>query len=186
LLTAAQSGSTSSLLRTWGVIAIQNPEHKDPVAELAGDQDFIRKALLFLVFCPDLRRLNNLSRQYDQQPARALENMDMFIMSTLDAAIAGQNVKMAAESLGFGICYVGALRNNAAQMCELLNLPPLTWGVFEMAIGYPNTERNLSGKQTKPRLPMQEVLHMERWSEEVKKLMLRLTISRLESFTSRN
>ncbi|KAE8332675.1 Nitroreductase-like protein [Aspergillus sergii] len=166
LLTAAQSGSTSSLYQTWDVIAIQDPEHKSKVATLAGDQEFIRQAPLFLAFCPNLRRLNNLSKQYDQQPARALENMDMFIMSAIDAAIAGQTVAIAAESLGLGICYVGALRNNAEQICQLLNLPPLTWGVFGMAIGYPDTEDRLSGKQIKPRLPMREIVHMERWNEE--------------------
>ncbi|KAL2815107.1 Nitroreductase-like protein [Aspergillus granulosus] len=169
LVTAAQSGSTSSLFQTWDVIAIQDPEHKSKVATLAGDQDFIRQAPLFLVFCPNLRRLNNLSKQYDCQPARALENMDTFIMSTIDTAIAGQNVAIAAELLGLGICYVGALRNNAEQVCKLLNLPPLTWGVFGMAIGYPDTDNRHSGQQIKPRLPMREILHMERWSEEGQK-----------------
>lgn len=169
LLAAAQSGSTSSLFQTWDVVAIQDPENKDKVATLAGNQDFIRQAPLFLVFCPTLRRLDNLSKQYGQQPARALHNMDMFIMSTLDAAIAGQNVAVAAESLGLGVCYVGAVRNNAAQMCELLNLPPLTWGAFGMAIGYVDTDSELSGKQIKPRLPMREILHMERWNEERQK-----------------
>ncbi|KAE8140204.1 Nitroreductase-like protein [Aspergillus pseudotamarii] len=169
LLTAAQSSSTSSLFQTWDVIAIQDPEHKAQVAVLAGDQEFIRQAPLFLAFCPNLRRLNNIAKQHDQQPARALENMDMFIMSALDAAIAGQTVAIAAESLGLGICYVGALRNNAEQICELLNLPPLTLGVFGMAIGYPDTENWLFGNQIKPRLPMREIVHMERWSEEGQK-----------------
>lgn len=54
----------------------------------------------------------------------------MFIMSSIDAAI-------AAESLGLGMCYVGAIRNNAQQVAELLNLPPLTLAIFGMAIGYP-------------------------------------------------
>ncbi|KAI9038322.1 Nitroreductase-like protein [Aspergillus affinis] len=162
LLTAAQSGSTSSLYQTWDVVAIQDLEHKSKVATLAGSQDFIRQAPLFLAFCPNLRRLDNLSKQYEQQPARALENMDMFIMSALAAAIAGQTVAIAAESLGLGICYVGALRNNAEQICELLNIPPLTWGVFGMAIGYADSENQLSGKQIKPRLPRREIVHMER------------------------
>ncbi|KAK1138377.1 hypothetical protein N8T08_002660 [Aspergillus melleus] len=169
LLMAAQSGSTSSLYQTWDVVAIQEFEHKSKVATLAGNQDFIRQAPLFLAFCPNLRRLDNLSKQYEQQPARALENMDMFIMSVLDAAIAGQTVAIAAESLGLGVCYVGGLRNNAKQVCELLNLPPLTWGVFGMAIGYADPENRLSGKQIKPRLPMREIVHLERWSEEGQK-----------------
>ncbi|KAL3470872.1 Nitroreductase-like protein [Aspergillus californicus] len=158
--------STSSLLQTWDAIAIQGPAHKSAIATLAGDQEFIRQAPLFLVFCPNLRRSKNLVTQYTPgEHAKALEGMDMFIMSTIDAALAAQNVAMAAEALGLGVCYVGALRNNAQKVCKLLNLPPLTWGVFRMAIGYPDPEDRRSGKQVKPRLPMQEVLHMERWSE---------------------
>jgi nitroreductase len=166
LITAAQSASTSSLFQTWDAIAIQDPGHKSATATLAGDQEFIRQAPLFLVFYPNLRRLRNLARHYNlEEHAKTLEGMDMFIMSTIDAALAAQNAAIAAEALGMGVCYVGALRNNA-EVCKLLNLPPLTWAVFGMAIGYPNPEDRRSGWQVKPRLPMREVLHMETWGEE--------------------
>ena len=162
ILAAAQSGSTSSMLQTWDVIAIQDPQHKSAAAKLAGDQNFIREAPLFLVFCPNLNRLANISRQYDQ-PAGALANMDMFLMACIDATIAGQNAAIAAESLGLGICYVGAVRNNAQEMCELLKLPSNTFGLFGMAIGYGN---GASYSELKPRLPMREVCHCENWNEE--------------------
>lgn len=162
ILAAAQSGSTSSMLQTWDVIAVQDPEHKNAAAKLAGDQDFIREAPLFLVFCANLNRLANISRRYGQ-PAEALANMDLFLMACIDASIAGQNAAIAAESLGLGICYVGAIRNNAQQMCELLKLPANTFGLFGMAVGYGNRE---SYSELKPRLPMKEVCHYETWSEE--------------------
>lgn len=87
-------------------------------------------------------------------------------MSTVDATIAGQNVVIAAQALGLGICYVAAIRNNAAGMCKLLNLPPLTWGVFGMAVGYPDLRDRKAGRRVKPRLPMREIVHLERWGEE--------------------
>lgn len=84
-------------------------------------------------------------------------------MASLDATIAGQNTAIAAESIRLGICYVGAIRNNAQQMCELLKPPPHTFGLFGMAIGYPN----VSGKgDIKPRLPMREICHHETWNED--------------------
>ncbi|KAE8155077.1 Nitroreductase-like protein [Aspergillus avenaceus] len=162
LLAAAQSGSTSSMLQTWDVIAIQDPAHKEAVAKLAGDQKFIREAPLFLIFCANLNRLANISRKYNQ-PGAALASMDMFLMASIDATIAGQNAAVAAESLGLGICYAGAVRNNAQQMCELLKLPSNTFGVFGMAVGYAN---NAGYLEIKPRLPMREVCHREVWSEE--------------------
>lgn len=168
LLLSAQSGSTSSMLQTWDVITIQDPIHKAAVATLAGDQEFIRQAPLFLVFCPNLHRLANISPKY-KQPAKALSSMDIFIMSSLDAAIAGQNAAIAAESLGLGMCYVGAIRNNAQQVVEILNLPPLTFAIFGMAIGYPcpGISDNPPGREEiKPRLPMREICHRETWCED--------------------
>ncbi|CAG8128504.1 unnamed protein product [Penicillium salamii] len=162
LVAAAQSGSTSSMMQTWDVIAIQDPSHKSAVAKLAGDQEFIRQAPLFLVFCPNLNRLANISQKYNQ-PAEALPNMDLFLMACIDASIAGQSAAIAAESLGLGICYVGAIRNNAQEMCEILKLPSNTFGLFGMAVGF-GAESVYS--ELKPRLPMAEVCHSETWSEE--------------------
>jgi nitroreductase len=167
LIAAAQSAWTSSLLQTWDAIAIQDPAHKSTIATLAGDQESIRQAPLFLAFVPNLQRLRNLAEQYKPgQDAQALAGMDMFIMSTVDAALAAQNVAIAAEALGLGVCYAGALRNHAEEVCRLLNLPALAWVVFGMAIGWPDTEGRRSRTRLKPRLPMRGMLHLERWSED--------------------
>lgn len=162
LIAAGQSASTSSMLQTWSAIAVEEPEQKSAVAQLAGDQDFIRQAPLFLVFCADLNRLTNIC-EHHQQSGQGLEKMDPFIMATVDAALAAQSVGMAAESLGLGFCFVGAVRNNAREMAELLGLPPRTLALVGMAIGKAD-ESELSG--IKPRLPMEEVLHRERWNEK--------------------
>lgn len=162
LIAAGQSASTSSMLQTWSAIAVEDPEHKSTIAQLAGDQDFIRQAPLFLIFCADLNRLTKICER-QQQSGKGLEKMDPFIMATVDAALAAQSVGMAVESLGLGFCFVGAIRNNARQMAELLGLPPRTFALVGMAIGKADVSE-LSG--IKPRLPMEEVLHRERWNEK--------------------
>ena len=35
-----------------------------------------------------------------------------FIVATVDASLFAQNLALAAESLGYGICYIGGIRNN--------------------------------------------------------------------------
>lgn len=157
LVAAGQSASTSSLLQTWSVVSIEDPQRKDEVATLAGDQQFIRDAPLFLLFCADLNRLTNISDR-ENAPGEALKKMDMFVMSTVDASLAAQNVSVVAESLGLGTCYVGAARNNAAKMAELLHLPARVYGVFGMAIGWPDESQT---PQVKPRLGQNAVLHRE-------------------------
>ncbi|KAI0475253.1 Nitroreductase [Xylariaceae sp. FL0804] len=160
IVAAAQSAATSSNLQTWSVLAISEPAHKDEVALLCGDQDFIRRAPLFLVFCADLARLTQVSARHGTA-GEGLEFTEMFVMAALDAALAGQNAALAAESLGLGICYVGAARNRPQQLAQLLGLPPRVFAVFGMAVGRPDPEAPAA--HVKPRLPQREVLHRERW-----------------------
>jgi nitroreductase len=160
IVAAAQSAATSSNLQTWSVIALQSPEHKAHAATLCGDQEFIRKAPLFLVFCADLARLSAVSQQADL-PGEGLDYLEMFIMATIDASLAGQNAAAAAESLGLGICYVGAARNKPRELAVLLDLPPRVFALFGMTVGWPVPDESTT---VKPRLPQPEVCHRETYS----------------------
>ena len=60
---AAQSAASSSNLQVWSAVALQDPIHKAEAAGLCGDQDFIRQAPLFLIFCADLARLTAASER---------------------------------------------------------------------------------------------------------------------------
>ena len=160
IVAAAQSAATSSNLQTWSVIALQDPAHKSEAATLCGDQDFIRNAPLFLVFCADLARLTTVSQQADL-PGEGLDYLEMFVMATIDASLAGQNAAAAAESLGLGICYVGAARNKPRELAALLNLPPRVFALFGMAVGWPSPDDTTT---VKPRLPQPAVCHRETYS----------------------
>ncbi|KAI0101023.1 Nitroreductase [Nemania sp. FL0031] len=159
IVAAAQSAATSSNLQTWSVVALEDPEHKDKAAALCGDQDFIRKAPLFLIFCADLDRLTKVSAQHGLR-GEGLEFTEMFLMASLDAGLAGQNATVAAEALGLGACYVGAARNKPHELAELLKLPSRVIAVFGLAIGKPDFTKATA---VKPRLPQKEVLHKETW-----------------------
>ncbi|XEU97439.1 hypothetical protein FSHL1_002725 [Fusarium sambucinum] len=166
-MVAAQSASTGSMLQSWSAVAITDPERKSHIATLSGEQDFIRQAPLFILFCADLSRLQNASDHHGRPgDGTGLERIDLFIMSTIDAAMAAQNAAIAAESLGLGICYVGGTRNNAREMSDYLALPPHVVGLFGMAVGKARPE-HINAR--KPRLPMNEVLHMDIWNGEEKK-----------------
>jgi len=162
IVAAAQSAATSSNLQTWSVIALQDPAHKADAATLCGDQDFIRKAPLFLLFCADLNRLTTVSEQQNL-PGEGLDYFEMFLMATIDASLAAQNAALAAESLGLGICYVGAARNRPRELTALLQLPPRVFALFGMAIGIPEED---DPSVVKPRLPQTEVMHREIYTTE--------------------
>ncbi|KAI0478337.1 Nitroreductase [Xylaria cf. heliscus] len=159
IIAAAQSAATSSNLQTWSVLALEDPEHKDKAATLCGDQDFIRQAPLFLIFCADLDRLTKVSAQHRLR-GEGLEFIEMFLMASLDAGLAGQNATIAVEALGLGACYAGAARNKPRELAELLKLPPRVIALFGLAIGKPDPTKTTT---VKPRLPQREVLHRETW-----------------------
>lgn len=162
IVAAAQSAASSSNLQTWSVVAVEKPERKAEAATTCGDQDFIRQAPLFLVFCADLARLTDLAAQSDL-PAAGLEYLEMFLMAAIDASLAAQNAALAAEALGLGICYVGGARNQPRELSALLELPPRVFALFGMSIGVPNPAKPAAAK---PRLPQNAVLHRETYSAD--------------------
>lgn len=154
---AAQSAASSSNLQVWSAVALEDPAHKAEAARLCGDQDFIRQAPLFLVFCADLARLTAASER-EGLPGAGLDYFEMFLTAVVDASLAAQNAAVAAEGLGLGICYVGAARNYPRELAALLHLPPRVIALFGLAVGFP-AEGDTSA--VKPRLPQPGLLHRE-------------------------
>lgn len=160
IVAAGQMASTSSNVQAYTVIAVTDPELKSKLAKLAGNQVYIEQCPVFLMWCADLYRLKKAAEPH--LGAKSFEDTtENFIVATVDTTLAAQNAAVAAESLGLGIVYIGGIRNQIAELSELLGLPELVYPVFGMCIGYPNQETGL-----RPRLPMKAVLHMNGYSKE--------------------
>ena len=159
LIAAAQSAPSSSNLQTFSVISIEEPERKSRVATLAANQNFIREAPLFLAWLVDLSRIEHIASTKGVE-AEGLQYLDTFLMGAIDAALAAQNVVTAAESLGLGTVYVGALRNQPLDVAKELGLPKQVFPLFGLAVGRPDAARPAS---IKPRLPQALVLHREQY-----------------------
>jgi Nitroreductase family len=127
---------------------------------LAGQQQFIRDAPLLLVWLADLSRLDRIAAEHQAQ-VDGTHYLEEFIVSIVDAALAAQSALIAAESLGLGAVYIGAMRNLPEQIAAELDLPPHVFAVVGMSIGYPDPARPTD---IKPRLPQSVVLHREQYS----------------------
>lgn len=157
LVAAAQSAPTSSNFQSWSVIKVTDPGRKRILAEYCDNQEFINQAPLFFVFCADAYRHKWVTRR--QGYPFGSDYMELLLVAVMDSALACQNAALAAESLGLGCCMVGAIRNRAREVTELLELPPNVFATVGLAVGYP-ARRN----QVKPRLPQSVVLHDEKYS----------------------
>ncbi|MGY0219617.1 oxygen-insensitive NADPH nitroreductase [Endozoicomonadaceae bacterium StTr2] len=159
LIEAGQCAATSSYLQGVNVIRVRNIQTREKIAELAGDQSYVASAPTFLVFCADLNRSGQCCEKHGH---RAVEGMtEHFIIATVDVALMAQNVALAAESKGLGICYIGGIRNNPQEVSELLQLPRMVYPVFGLCLGYPDQD-----PLPKPRLPVDMVLMEETYQHD--------------------
>ena len=63
--------------------------------------------------------------------------------------------------MGYGICYIGAIRNDPQQVADLLQLPDHVYPVFGLCIGTPAQD-----PEVKPRLPLSVVLKQDVYSDD--------------------
>lgn len=160
LIAAGQSAATSSNFQSWSVIEVRDTGHKDRIAHLSGDQDFIRQAPVFLIFVADWAR-NRLIAERRGARTEGIDFIDTTLVGFVDAALAAQNTVIAAESLGLGTVYVGAVRNHAEELAEVLGLPPGAFPIVGLALGHPDPS---AAGGIKPRLPQDVVRHRERYT----------------------
>lgn len=157
IVLAGQRASTSSNLQMTSVVAVTDAETRRSLAHLCGDQAHIAQAPVFLAWCADLSRLERIcqARNY----THVAEYVENFLLSAVDAAIVMQNAALAAESLGLGMCYIGAIRNRSQEVIDLLHLPRLVFPLVGMTLGWP-----AAAPMLRPRLPLEAVLHWERYN----------------------
>ena len=160
IVAAAQSAATSSNLQTWSVVAVRDRERKARLAECAANQAHIHEAPLLLIWLADLSR-SDRNAQRSGSPSEANRYTEMFLVSAFDAVLAAQNATLAAEALGYGTSYIGAMRNHPAKVSAELNLPKRVFPIFGLTVGRPDPARPAG---IKPRLPLGTVLHEETYS----------------------
>jgi len=159
IVTAGQRAATSSNLQMYSVVLTTDPDDRHRMRAYCGGQAHISQAPVFLTWCADLSRLDRIcaARGYAHQSGY-VEN---FLLAAADAVIAAQNAGLAAESLGLGFCYIGAIRNNPREVIQLLELPGLVFPVVGMTVGWP-----FKPARIRPRLPLEVILHKDRYNPE--------------------
>ncbi|MBD3896509.1 oxygen-insensitive NADPH nitroreductase [Halomonas sp. ML-15] len=159
LIRAGQAAATSSHVQAYSVIHVTDPAKREMIAELAGGQGYIASCADFLVFCADMKRPTDAAERTGATVVRGMT--EQLLVASVDVALMAQNVVVAAESEGLGICYIGGIRNNPQQISDLLGLPDHVYPVFGLCLGYPAQDPDV-----KPRLPVEAVLMENSYREE--------------------
>ena len=160
LIAAAQSAASSSNLQSWSLISVEDPQQRAHFARLCGDQGHIAQAPLLLIWLADLNRAKRIADD-QEKPSDGLHYFDTFLTAVVDAALAAQNLVVAAESLGLGTVYIGALRNNIEEVSRVLELPEQVFPLLGLVVGIPDPQQPAA---IKPRLPQAAIAFSEQYA----------------------
>ena len=123
--------------------------------EVSGQPYVVDNGYLF-VFVLDYYRHNLINENVDFDMQTSFESAEGLLVGAIDVALVSENVALAAEDMGYGIVYLGSLRNDVARVKEILDLPEYAFPLFGMAVGEPADDENGAPK---PRLPFEHVFH---------------------------
>lgn len=159
IIKAGQGAPSSNFVQAYSVIHIANEDRKQKIGALANNLDTVAGSAVFLLFCVDMKRLEVACTK--QGVEMCYDTMENFIVGIIDVSLMAQNILTAAESLGYGGCYIGGVRNNPEAISEIAGLPDKVFPVFGMALGIPAEEQ-----MVKPRLPLEGVFQVDEYDQK--------------------
>jgi nitroreductase len=182
LVAAAQSAATSSNMQWTSVVAITDPAKKKVLAEIAGNQKHIEQCPLYLCWVTDMSR-NSAIGQAERTELKVMPWLETFLVASVDVALAAQNAVVAAESVGLGTVYIGAMRNDPERVAKLLGLPPQCFVLFGLCVGYATEQ---AAGEVKPRMPQPMMLHHERYDASKAGTLRQAHDKAMTEFSARN
>ncbi len=159
VLKAALRAPTSSNIQAYSVVVVRDAESRQRLSVATGNQSHVAETPVFLAFCADLTRIEWAMRRH----GHSLDdnNLELGLVSTIDAALVGMSAYLAADSLGLKGVMIGGVRNDPAEVARILDLPHRVYCVFGMCLGWPS-----STPQQKPRMDYHDVVHFERYRQD--------------------
>jgi len=158
ILTAGIRASNTGNMQVYSIIVSSKNETKQKLWEVHFKQDMILQAPLLITFCADFNRFVKWCKLRKAEPG--YDNFLSFITAATDALLVAQNVALAAEHCGLGICYLGTTTYNAGKIIEILNIPKGVVPITSLVIGYPDEKPELTD-----RLPPEAVIHYETYHD---------------------
>jgi len=156
ILRASFRAPTSSNIQAYSVVTVRDRETLKKLSVVTNNQRHVAEAPVFLAFCADLTRIEHAMQARGHTIAD--NNLEVGLVSSIDAALVGMSAYLVADSLGIKGVMIGAVRNDAVAIAEILGLPKFVYCVFGMCLGWPT-----EAPPQKPRMEFDMVVHEERY-----------------------
>jgi len=115
-------------------------------------------APLYFIICVDVHKISKIMETRNWKVV--MNDLSCLIWGLQDAAYMAQNMVIAAESLGLGTCYIGAVPYYADKIAERFKLPQKVFPLVGLTVGYPAED-----PPTRPRYPLDFTLFEEEYPE---------------------
>ena len=158
ILEAGIRASSSGNMQTYSIIVTRDESLRRQLYEPHMQQSMVLDAPVLLTFCADFRRMRHWLRL--NEAPDSFDNFMSFMVAAIDAVLVSQNVVLAAESHGLGICYMGSTLANCDQVGRILQLPPGVVPVVGFSLGYPDED-----PAPRDRLPLSGLVHQETYQD---------------------
>ena len=158
ILEAGTRASTTGNMQVYSIIVTTEASLKEELAPCHFNQPMVKQAPVVLTFCADFNRFSKWCRLRKAEPG--YDNFLSFVTAAIDALLVAQNVCVAAEDAGLGICYLGTTTYMAGKIIEILELPRGVVPVTTVTMGYPDEHPGLTD-----RLPLEAVVHREKYRD---------------------
>ena len=142
ILHAGSRASTTGNMQVYSIIVTKDQSIKEQLLPCHFGQGMVTQAPVVLTFCADFNRFNKWCLQRNAVPG--YDNFLSFITAATDALLAAQNVCIAAEDKGLGICYLGTTTYTADKIIEILKLPKGVVPITTVVVGYPDEKPELT------------------------------------------
>lgn len=158
ILQAAARASTCGNMQLYSLIVTLDARIRAELAPCHFNQPMVTQAPCVVTVCADIRRFSKWCVQRAADPA--YDNFEWFLNAVTDALLAAQNLALAAEAHGLGICFLGTTLYTAGDICRILHLPEGVIPVTTVVVGHPAEQPPLTD-----RLPLDAVVHYDRYKD---------------------
>jgi len=138
IVECGQRAPSACSLQTYSTIWVKDEDKRRMLWEACGKQSFILEAPVTLVPCADIRKIMQIMKRkrYETSFEKGLGYRTK-LFAIVDAALAAENMVLAAEALGLGSVFAGGALGNG-KVREALNLPKGVLPISLLCIGHPN------------------------------------------------
>lgn len=158
ILNAGLAASSSGNMQAYSIIVTKDRALREKLYKPHFEQSMVLDAPVLLTFCADFHRMREWLKI--SNAADNFDNLMSFMIAAIDAILVSQNVALAAESEGLGICYMGTTLASCLEIAEILKCPKNVVPVVGFSLGYPD-----EAPGERKRLPLKGLIHNETYQD---------------------